>query len=425
MMGRLDIFDKMRGAQKRSLIHKDSRHANLEAVKKKLDGTIIEEGPSSILKVEYSFPAVYTHGNTDLVDVRNIDPEYLGVLLPVFPGTGNISSEDLLIFDLETTGLSGGAGTYVFMAGFLRVENERISAVQYFLNDLSSEKLFLTKIKDQLKSGPILVSYNGKSFDYNILRNRFIINGLNPAETYPTHLDLLYTARRIWRDLFPDFSLQTVERWALEFKREGDIPGHMVPEIYFQYLRGREVSDDICGVFTHNKNDIVSLLAVLLKQLSIIGYCTRNDGLGGNEPPVKFNPVSLSDMLLSSNYHEEAKNLLENHTDDTEALKKLGLMYKRNRMHREALVLFKKLIQKTENLSDYIFACVEMAKLYEHRLKDFENAILYTERVWNRVRRQDYFYPDHARVFLKDRELIEKRLDRLKKKRSRNETQSH
>ena len=85
-------------------------------------------------------------------------------------------------------------------------------------------------------------------------------------------------------------------------------------------------------------------------------------------------------------------------------------------LHRDALVFFKLLTEKTEDLSEYIFACVEVAKLYEHRLKDIDRAMFYAEKVLNRVRRQDYFYPDRARVFLKEKVNIEKRLDRLRKK---------
>ncbi len=415
-MGRLDIFDRMRPAREKIPEHGSSKDPNLEPVKNRLNGTIINDGPYSILKVECSYPLVHTHGDAALEDVISIDPGLLRVLLPVLPRSACLPLNNLIFFDLETTGLSGGAGTYVFMAGFLKVEHEKIKTVQYFLNNLSSEKLFLMKIRDCLEPGSVLVSYNGKSFDYNILKNRFILNGMELADRAPTHLDLLYTTRRMWKGLYPDFSLRTVEKWALKFERAGDIPGYMVPDIYFQYLRGRDVTEDLCGVFTHNRNDIVSLAAVLLKQLSIVRYCMRFDRLKGIKNPGRFNPVSLSDMLINCDYHEEAKNLLKSYTDDTEVLKRLGLLYKRQKLHRDALVFFKLLTEKTEDLSEYSFACIEMAKLYEHRLKDIEKAIFYTQKVRGRVHRQDYFYPDRARVFPENMEHIEKRLDRLRKK---------
>jgi uncharacterized protein YprB with RNaseH-like and TPR domain len=416
MMGRLDVFDRMRGGQENTPGQVDSKDRMLKPVKDRLNGTIISDGPASILKVEYSYPLKYTHGAVALKDVNLIEPGLLRVLLPAVPRAGDLLLKDLIFFDLETTGLSGGAGTYVFMAGFLSFEEDKIKTAQYFLNNLSSERLFLTKMRDHLKPGSVLVSYNGKSFDYNILKNRYIINSLMTAGRDPTHLDLLYTARRIWKGLFPDFSLRTVEKWALKFERTGDIPGHMVPDIYFQYLRGHDVTEDLLGVFTHNRNDIVSLAAVLLKQLTIVRYCTKIDRTEGIKDPGRFNPVSLSDMLINCGYHEKAINLLKSYTDDTEVLKRLGLVYKRQKLHRNALAFFKLLTEKTEDLSEYIFACIEMAKLYEHRLKDIDRAIFYTENVWNRVRRQDHFYPDRARVFLKDKVHIEKRLDRLRKK---------
>ena len=416
-MGRLDVFDRMRGTQNPPRGLGSSGGSLLEPVKERLNGTIITDGADSILKVENSYPLNHTHGAVKLKDVISIEPGLLSVLLPALPRTADPPLKDLIFFDLETTGLSGGAGTYVFMAGFLNVDDKKIKTTQYFLNNLSSEKLFLVKIKDHLKPGSFLVSYNGKSFDYNILKNRFIINSLGLDDRGPAaHLDLLYTARRIWKSLFPDFSLRTVEKWALKFERTGDVPGYMVPDIYFQYLRGHDVTEELCAVFTHNRIDIISLAAVLLKQLSIIRYCTRIGRLKGIKNPGRFNPVSLSDMLVNCDYHEEAKALLKSYTEDTEVLKRLGLLYKRQMLHRDALVFFKLLTEKTEDLSEYIFACVEAAKLYEHRLKDIDRALFYAEKVLNRVRRQDYFYPDRARVFLKEKVNIEKRLDRLRKK---------
>lgn len=46
--------------------------------------------------------------------------------------TEPILLEDCLFFDLETTGLSGGTGTYPFLLGFGYFEGEQFKVVQYF-----------------------------------------------------------------------------------------------------------------------------------------------------------------------------------------------------------------------------------------------------------------------------------------------------
>ncbi len=447
-MDRLDIFDRARGFQKKAPVNGGSRNKNLEYIKNRLNGTVIQDGPASILKIEYDIPRITAHGSVVLGDVYSVDTGLLEVLLPEFSrfkggeckgsdfrdaglkgegfeGNGVRGSDfkedgqvlkDLLFFDLETTGLSGGAGTHAFLIGFLKIADEGIRVTQYFLINLSSERLLLKHVREHMTSGTVLVSYNGKSFDYNILKTRYILNGFNQAEDDPVHLDLLYTSRRIWKGLFSDFSLQTVENMALRFNRTGDIPGYRVPEVYFQYLRGRDVCDELYAVFIHNKNDILSLLALLVKQLGLVRRgieMDRTKAKGIGEP---INPVSLSDMLFNGNLVEEAKSLLNVYSDNAEALKRLGLLCKKQKLTGEALNCFELLTERAEKFSDYIFACTEVAKLYEHVLKDIGKAFFYTEKVWKKVKRRDFFYPDHANLYSREKEEIEKRLRRLEKK---------
>lgn len=422
-MDRLDIFDRARGFQKRAPVNGGSRNKNLEYIKNRLNGTVIQDGSSSILKIEYDVPKMTAHGSVVLGDVYSADTGLLEVLLPEFSRfkNGGFKEDgqvlkDLLIFDIETTGLSGGAGTHAFLIGFLKIADEGIRVTQFFLTGLSSERLLLQHVREHMASGTVLISYNGKSFDYNVLKSRYILNGFKNVEDDPVHLDLLYTSRRIWKGLFSDYSLQTVENIALHFKRTGDIPGYRVPEVYFQYLRGRDVAEELYAVFIHNKNDILSLLALLVKQLGLVRRGIEVDRTKGKSIGEPFNPVSLSDMLFNGSLVDEAKSLLNVYSDDTEALKRLGLLYKKQKLTREALNCFKLLTDRAGQFSDYIFACTEIAKLYEHVLKDIEKAFFYTEKVWKKIKRRDIFYPDHADLYCKEKEAVEKRLRRLKKK---------
>ena len=113
----------------------------------------------------------------------------------LFPENMNGNFENLLFYDLETTGLSGGASTIAFLAGFGWVENNKLFINQYFLHDFPGEIDFLLLINEFLDSGKILVSYNGKSFDHPLLRTRFLMKGLK-IPLVP-EIDLLHTARRL------------------------------------------------------------------------------------------------------------------------------------------------------------------------------------------------------------------------------------
>ncbi|MDR1108528.1 MAG: ribonuclease H-like domain-containing protein, partial [Spirochaetaceae bacterium] len=128
-------------------------------------------------------------------------PPALAILTP---GGGGLSPESLRFFDLETTGLSIGAGTIPFMAAVGVPERggkggyDKIRIVQYLLLDYPGEGEFLEALVKEFRplppgperrarggtgeispeTPPAAVSYNGKTFDVPILRNRCLMQGL-------------------------------------------------------------------------------------------------------------------------------------------------------------------------------------------------------------------------------------------------------
>ena len=335
--------------------------------------------------------------------------------MTLFPVLGSvdrsgISLHDMLFFDIETTGLSGGAGTYLFLAGFLRATESGFNLRQYLLHSPSSERIYLSEIGKELMTQDFLVSYNGKSYDYNILKNRYIMAGLPFFSEEHVHLDLLYTSRRIWRGLFPDYSLSTVERRALQVMRRDDIPGWQIPDVYAGYLRGRGVTGDMLRILRHNREDVLSLLALLVKQMKLIGETAESD----MHESEAFNPITLSDMLLNGDKREQARTVLSVHSDSIEALKRLALMCKRELQFDEALKFLEDMCARSVGLEDYIFACTEAAKIYEHRLRDYHAALRSTERMLSRIERAGYLAvgPDTEQ----ERARILHRWKRLKRK---------
>jgi tetratricopeptide (TPR) repeat protein len=248
------------------------------------------------------------------------------------------------------------------------------------------------------------------------MKNRYIMGGLPFFEHEPVHLDLLYTSRRIWRGYLPDFTLSTVEMRALDFKRSDDIPGWQIPDVYASYLRGRSVADELTAVFHHNKNDVLTLLALLLKQLNLV----YNAAAVGTSQTERYNPIAISDMFITSGKKKRARDILHAHTDDSEALKRLALLYKRERSFEKALSQLERLSAQRVELSDYIFACTEAAKIYEHVYKDFDKALVYTEKMRGRVDRVQLFYSQHNIRIERERDLIVKRIGRLQRKLERN-----
>jgi uncharacterized protein YprB with RNaseH-like and TPR domain len=217
------------------------------------------------------------------------------------PDRAAVSLEDLLFFDLETTGLSGGAGTTAFLAAFGRFtagpggsgQGRRLQIKQYLLLDYPGEPDFLEAALEEFspspassgsKKPPLTVTYNGKSFDSQILKTRCLMNGMTPPVFY--HADLLHPSRRLWKRVLPSCSQGTIETEALGLDRTGDIPGSMAPEIWFSYLRsGGEPSAEtaLLGICDHNLRDILGL-AVLFNAFARIAADPLGAGIYRVDP---------------------------------------------------------------------------------------------------------------------------------------------
>jgi len=169
--------------------------------------------------------------------------------------------QDILFLDTETTGLSGGTGTYVFLIGLAHIADGELVLRQHLLRDLAAESEFVEHLKAELEPYRACASYNGKTFDLPLLRTRFIMTIRSEITVDESHLDLLHPARRLWKDRFGSTTLRQLEESILDDGRVTDIPGSMVPDAYFHYLR---VGDEriIAPVLEHNARDVISLVRI-------------------------------------------------------------------------------------------------------------------------------------------------------------------
>ena len=112
----------------------------------------------------------------------------------------------------------------------------------------------------------VLVTFNGKSFDWPQVRDR-TTRYVAVAGTLPEliHFDLLHHARRHYGNRFNDCRLQTLERHLLGRVRSGDIPGREIPGVYAEYVRTAN-ERLVEPILHHNAVDLITLwqLALLL-----------------------------------------------------------------------------------------------------------------------------------------------------------------
>lgn len=174
-----------------------------------------------------------------------------------------------LFFDLETTGFSS---TPLFLSAVIDLK-EGVGR-QRFARDYSEERSVIASTAEEIAAADGLVTFNGKSYDLPLLRNRAACNGVSFAFD-GEHVDLLHVSRRVWKGRFPDFRLQTLEKMFGGGPRTGDIPGEEIPVFYHDYVR-RGYDPRIHNVLRHNMRDVVTLVRLFL--LHVKGPAKRREG---------------------------------------------------------------------------------------------------------------------------------------------------
>jgi uncharacterized protein YprB with RNaseH-like and TPR domain len=175
-------------------------------------------------------------------------------------------SRPFVLFDTETTGLGTGTGTVPFLVGVGGWENDTFVTRQLLLPEQSDEAGYLDALESFIPPDAVLVSYNGRTFDWPLLVARYRLHGRTPP-SYAEHLDLLPLARSLWKHRLPDARLASVEAGICGVRRDNDLAGSLVPGRYLDYLRhGRGTL--LRDVLEHNRQDVVSM-ALVLRVLSL------------------------------------------------------------------------------------------------------------------------------------------------------------
>jgi uncharacterized protein YprB with RNaseH-like and TPR domain len=229
-----------------------------EPIERVVGGEVVDTGGGSLLVVRHEYPLGHRHGRMALDGLTRAPIELLGRL----GGLDDVVLDRarLLLLDTETTGLAGGTGTYAFLVGAGWQEDDRFVVTQYFMRDLDEEPALLTALAPVLERAAALVTFNGGGFDLPLLETRFVL----ARRRWPLlpHLDLLRPARRVWAACHEDCRLATLERAVLGLARESDVPGGLIPSLYFDWLRLRRAAP-LARVFAHNRDDVLSLAALL------------------------------------------------------------------------------------------------------------------------------------------------------------------
>ncbi|MED4226817.1 ribonuclease H-like domain-containing protein [Neobacillus cucumis] len=323
---------------------------------------------------EVKYPLSHQHGHYCFHDIRTAVQSWNQNSINHPLSAKGHKVEDLFFFDTETTGLGGGVGNTIFILGYASVSNDELILRQHILPNPGAEvplyQSFLEKVNYRT-----LVTYNGKSFDWPQVKTRHtLVREHVPKLPSFGHFDLYHAARRLWKHKLDRMKLSMVEKEVLGVNRLDDIPGYLAPIIYFDFIESKQ-PDGMLGILKHNEIDILSL--VTLYTHLTFQLCGTDKNQSRSET---YQVGRWFASLGEASQAEKILTTLTNEQDETtiQAKRILAYQQKKERNWGNAINLFLEVIA-AEDLKIRAEACVELAKLYEHKLKDIPKAIQYCQ----------------------------------------------
>ncbi len=326
---------------------------------------------------------------------------------------------DILFFDTETTGLGVGAGNVPFMIGIGYYRPDAFVIEQLFIRNPGEELAMLVYLREKLHAFTHVASYNGKSFDWPILKNRYVLNRLEFSLERTLHLDFLYPSRSLWRSTLSSCRLGNVEERRLGIVRADDVPGSLAPALYFQYLSTGD-PETVAGVFRHNETDILSLAGLAVHFSCVLRGDFSPEDMSCEE--LYRLGLWLDQMGRDELARRAVDSLLERpFAQLREVVLPVAALLKKKGRYEQAARLWERAVHHGSQASAAgLEPLIELAMYYEHRRKDIGKALFYAEealkQAWKRV--------SMSRGDSKQRiayEQIKKRMERLRRKQSAEE----
>ncbi len=343
-----------------------------------------------------------------------VSPEALSRILPD-AGANLLDPGQWLFLDTETTGLAGGTGTYAFLVGIAWWEDGGLAVEQYFMRDYNEEPSLLFGLSRRLQERRVLVTFNGKSFDWPLLQTRYRITRAACLEDPLAHLDLLHPARQVWGLRLKSVALSELERHILDLERGSDIPSETIPGLYFDFLRGGP-AEPLAKVFRHNELDLQGLAALAVHIADLL-----------HEPESSLCPAEdlygISRLLqrrgegrLAGQVYQRALECGLPESAERRARQELAMMAKRQSDFERSNTLWERLLGGTQ---EGLHAYEQLAIYYEHRARQPERAAALSREALARLRDALYAGRMTLRRYQQWHASFQHRLNRLQTKSGR------
>lgn len=356
---------------------------------------------------EHIVPIQALHGieNTTLDEIRSLDPQFGGHAWDI---------RRLVFLDTETTGLNGGAGTVAFEIGLGFIDERGMVIRQYVMRDYSEEAAMMAEIASLIRRFDTIVSFNGKSFDLPLLESRMVMARIRLQLTKMPHLDLLHAARRVYKLRLRRCNLASLEEAVLGQTREDDLPGSLVPQRYFDYVKTKEFAL-LEDVLRHNLDDVRSLACLTGHLCSVF-----------RKPEQLEHPedvLGVGRTLLRTGNTERARRcfrILRHSSMSSQAHMYLASSYKKEKDWENTISICQGMIASG---AGGVWPYIELAKYYEHIIKDIPRALSCANGALSYTLNASLLFEENEA----QRMQIQKRIERLRRKqdmyKNRNNTQ--
>ena len=365
-----------------------------------LGGQVVTNSFGRALVIDRRYESDRFHGSRRVGECDVPDGDTLRLLDPTLPVPDGARDRTLFV-DLETTGLSGGAGTVAFLVGCGWFDMGAFQVRQFLLTSYASERALLDAVASCFDAASLLVTYNGKTFDVPVMETRWSFHRMRMPLESVRHFDMLHPARRLWRgrshvgartSLEADSGgcrLGTLERVLCDVTRIGDVPGLEIPGRYFQFLRTGDARP-LEPVLEHNRLDLISLAAVAAHAVQLVeeGTPRCRDAAEALALGRVYERAGCIDRALDA--YRRAAGDASAHVDvRAEAIYRLGVRFRRDRRFDDAAACWRRLLElqapprpkygyagQGSTLIGPLrqYAVQALAIHHEHRERDYEGA---------------------------------------------------
>ncbi|HKS81796.1 MAG TPA: ribonuclease H-like domain-containing protein [Candidatus Acidoferrales bacterium] len=326
-----------------------------------------------------------------------------------------LNPEQWLFLDTETTGLAGGTGTYAFLVGIAWWDAGGLEVEQFFMREHSEEHSLLQTLAERMAERRVLVTFNGKAFDWPLLETRYQMTRKIKPPAPKAHLDFLHPARNLWRRKMGSVRLAELEREVLGLKRGPDVMSELIPSLYYDFLSGGP-PEPLIPIFLHNQMDLCGLAGLSNRVLAMLA----DPESGGGDA---FELFGVSRLCERRGQTARAKRLYAKSLEtelpaDTgrEARRSLAKLTKKDGDFTAACAHWEALVG---NSREGYEAYEQLAIHYEHHAREPQRAAAIVRKALGELRRANRLGTVALPFYRRLRARFDHRLARLERKAGR------